>query len=156
MHGITLKEAIENSPLKKGQILAGNKGLDRLVTQVNIMEVPDIINWVGSGQLLLTAAYSLKDDADLLNKLIPSLNEKGLAGLAVKLKRYIEKIPDETLRIADNLGFPIIEIPPDTSFPDITGPIMAEIFNKHAHILMRTENIHGLLMDVVLKGRGLE
>lgn len=155
-YGITLANALEVSPLKDGRILAGHKGLDRIVTQVNIMEVPDIINWVKGGQLLLTAAYSIKDNSNILTEMIPILEQKGLAGLGVKLKRYIDKIPEETLVLANKLNFPVIEIPYDLPFPDIMSPIMAEIFNKHVNILMRTEIIHGKFMEVVLKGRGLE
>ena len=60
--GVPLREALKLAPFQRARVVAGAAGLDRLVNQVNIMEVPDILPWVKPRQLLLTTAYPLRDE----------------------------------------------------------------------------------------------
>lgn len=154
--GITVRDALEEKLLGKTRVVAGHKGLERVITQVNIMEVPDILNWVKEGELLLTTVYSIKDDKRALEELIPKLNEKGLAGLGIKPGRYIKDIPMEMIIQADELNFPLLELPFEVSFTDIINPVLNEIFNKQAAFLKRLEDVHQKFMDVVLEGGGLQ
>ncbi len=154
--GITLRQALEIQLLRSAKVVSGSNGLDNVITGVNIMEVPDIVNWVKSGELLLTTAYSLRDDKEGLVKLVEQLHQKGLAGIAIKTKRYIEHVPSEVVAISNKLGFPIIELPVDMAFSDVTNVILREIFDKQAGILYRLDEIHQKLMSVVLSGGGLK
>lgn len=99
--------------------MAGATGLDREITSVNVMEVPDIDNWIHPGDLLITTMYPLRDQQVNIETLIPRLHGKGLAGLVVKLHRYIDDLPILAIDQANDLGFPIIEIPSETSFVDL-------------------------------------
>ncbi|WP_406541332.1 PucR family transcriptional regulator ligand-binding domain-containing protein [Clostridium ljungdahlii] len=45
--GISLEKLLEIDTLKDARILAGAKGMTNRITKVNVMEVPDIIEWVG-------------------------------------------------------------------------------------------------------------
>jgi len=47
--GITIKELLGLESMKGAKVLAGEDGLCRMVTKINVMEVPDIINWVEEG-----------------------------------------------------------------------------------------------------------
>lgn len=142
--------------MKGAKVLAGNNGLSRKVTKLNVMEVPDIINWVESGEFLLTTAYSIKDTLDKLDELIVQLNSKGLAGLGIKTKRYIEEIPVSSLDIAEELGFPLIEIPYDSSYSDILVEALAEIVDSHSKFLYRIDNIQNKLINLMLNGGSLK
>ena len=109
---LTLREAMALvEPLKKTRIVAGARGLDRVIQSVNVMEVPDILEWVHPGELLVTTMYPLRDDAAAIDALIPRLEEKGLAGLAVTPSGYMNGFPASMLEAADALGFPLIELP---------------------------------------------
>lgn len=154
--GITVRELIELEPMRESKILAGENGLDRRITKVNVMEVPDIINWVEDGEFLLTAAYSIKDNLTKLDELIPQLTKKGLAGLGIKTKRYIEEIPSHTLKIANELNFPLIEIPLDISYSTIIASALTEIVNNQTNILYRIDNIHNKLINLMLSGGSLK
>lgn len=91
------------------------------------MEVPDVINWVEEGEFLLTTAYSMKDNIQGLDQLVTDLNNKKVAGLGVKTKRYINEIPKEVLEKAEKLEFPLIEIPYDISYSTILTESLTEI-----------------------------
>ena len=80
------------------EIVAGNEFTERLVTGVNVMEVPDIINWVKKGELLITSGYSYKDDPASFAEVIPKLAAKGVAAIGIKRKRYFEKNSRYSLR----------------------------------------------------------
>src|SRR3954452_16200453 len=105
--GVVLREALRLGPLQRARVVAGAAGLDRLVAQVNVMEVPDILPWVKPQQLLLTTTYPLRDESAALEDLVPGLAERGLAGLAIKPARYIDAIPPVMIEAADRLGFPL-------------------------------------------------
>ncbi|HEU0235972.1 MAG TPA: PucR family transcriptional regulator ligand-binding domain-containing protein [Candidatus Limnocylindrales bacterium] len=153
--GVPLREVLALAPLDGARVVAGATGLDRRVRHVNVMEVPDILPWVEADELLLTTAYPLRDDRAALDELVPGLAGRGLAGLALKPARYIDRIPDEMLAAADRLGFPLIELPPDSSFNDIINSVLTVILNAQASRLQRTAAIHERFTAIVLGGGGL-
>jgi len=134
------------------KVLAGEEGLNQRITQINVMEVPDIVDWVHGGEFLLTTAFSIKDDISILKKLIPKLKKKGVVGIGIKMKRYIEKLPDDIINIANKYKFPIIEIPYKVSYTDIMMPVLTEIISKQTSVLMKIEEIHNELIRVMLRG----
>ncbi len=144
------------SYLQNASLLSGSKGLDKKITKINVMEVPDILDWVKPGEFLLTTAYSIKDDVEQLNDIIPELSKKGLAGLGVKTKRYVDHIPLSVLETSDAHGFPIIEIPFDVSYADIIMPALTEVVNKQTVILKRIDQFNERLTRIMLKGGSLK
>ena len=66
---LTLRQAMTFvEPLRKSKVLAGERGLDNPVQSVNVMEVPDILEWVRPGELLVTTMYPLRDDAAAIER----------------------------------------------------------------------------------------
>ena len=153
--GVTLREALRLAPLQRARVVAGAAGLDRLISQVNVMEVPDILPWVKSGQLLLTTAYPLRDEHAALADLVPGLAERGLAGFAIKPTRYIEAIPPVMVEAAERLAFPLIELPPEASFDEVINAVLGSILNAQAVRLERAAAIHDRFTRIVLSGGGL-
>ena len=155
--GITIKEAIEMECLNKSKIIAGHRGINNIVSRVNIMADPDILDWVSEGELLLTTAYSLKkDDIHMQKRLIMESSKKKLAGIGIKIHPYMNSLSKEVIDLADSLGFPIIDIDYSTPFVDIMTPVFKEIFNKQAALLQKVERVHNDLMDVVLRGGSIK
>lgn len=151
---LTVREALEISPLNRAKMLAGHRGLTNIVTSVNVMEVPDIIAWVHPRELLITTMYPLRDDISKIETLIPQLAHKELAGLAIKPLRYIDTIPGMMIEDADRLGFPLLELPQDIAFIDIILPITGRILELKTEELIRSEIIHRQFLDLVLIGCG--
>ena len=143
----------EVEPLRQSHLVAGERGLDNIVQFVNVMEVPDISAWVHPGELLVTTLYPLRNDAAALEALIPKLAVKGLAGLAVTLG-YIDQFPPGMVEAADELGFPLIELPQNISFIDIIQPLTSKILDLQAGELVQSGNIHRQFIDLVLRGGG--
>lgn len=154
--GITVNELLELETMKEAKVLAGVTGLNRKITKLNVMEVPDIVDWVEEGEFLLTTAYPIRNNLTVLEELIIELNKKGLAGLGIKTRRYINDIPDDILRKANEMGFPLIEIPFDSSYSSIIGEALTEIVNNQTNILCRIDSIHNKLINVMLNGGSLK
>jgi purine catabolism regulator len=153
--GVPLREVLGLESLAGARVVGGASGLDRRVRRVSVMEVPDILRWVNADELLLTTAYPLRDDPAALVALVPELAAKGLAGLALKPARYIETIPPGVIEAADRLSFPLLELPPESSFNEIINSVLTIILNAQAVRLQRTAEIHERFTAIVLGGGGL-
>ncbi len=150
---LTLREAMNLvETLKKSRVIAGERGLDNIVHSVNVMEVPDILEWVHPGELLVTTMYPLRDDVAAIETLVPHLAKKGLAGLAVTPSDYMDEFPASMIQSANELDFPLIELPEKVSFIDIIQPITSEILKLQANELIESEEIHRQFIDLVLSG----
>lgn len=154
--GFTIKDALNLTELKKVRVLAGVDGLDREILAVSVMEVPDISSYVEKGELLLTTTYPISNNSKALEQLVPMLASKGLAGLAIKPERYIDRIPPIMIKQANDLKFPLLCLPKDASFGKILNTIMSVILHQQASLLKYSESVHRSLTDLVLSGSGPE
>jgi purine catabolism regulator len=155
-HGLPLREVLEASSLRGARLAAGAGGLDRVVSRLNVMEVPDILPWVKPHELLLTTGYPLRDAPEALAELVVQLDARRLAGIAVKLGRYLDELPAAMVAAADRLGFPIIRLPDDVAFDDILNAVLTDILNRQAGLLARSEEVHRALVQIVLGGGGVQ
>jgi purine catabolism regulator len=152
---IALSELLKIPPLANARVVGGRDGLRRPVRGVNVMEVPDILDWVKPDELLLTTAYPLRDDPVALDALIPRLAERGLAGIALKPGRYIKAIPASMIEAADQHAFALIELPPEASFNEIINSVLTVILDVQATRLQRSAAIHDRFTSIALSGGGL-
>ncbi|MQA86183.1 MAG: PucR family transcriptional regulator [Streptosporangiales bacterium] len=155
-YGLSVGEVLGASSLADARLIAGASGLARIVQRLNVMEVPDILAWVKPHELLLTTGYPLRNTPQSLGRLVADLDERGLAALAIKLGRYLDDLPPEMIEQADRLGFPLILLPGDVGFDDILNQVLTDILNRQASTLVRAEEIHRALVQIVLGGGGLQ
>ncbi len=153
--GVPVSDVLGLPPLTQARLVAGRGGIDRVVRSVNVMEVPDILDWVKPDELLLTTAYPLREDPAALLQLVPRLVTHGLAGMAIKPTRYIGSIPAAMIEDADRLDFPLIELPPPASFNEIIGAVLGVILDVQSVRLQRAAEIHDRFTKIVLGGGGL-
>lgn len=150
--GVKVSEILELDFFKNATVLCGEKGLDNYIAKVNVMEVPDIIDWVKPGEFLLTTAYSIKDDILKLNELIPVMKRIGVAGLGIKTKRYIEKLPQSVLDTANTHDLPVISIPLELSYGDIISNILTSVVNRQMKVLVQIDEFNTRLKEIMLRG----
>ena len=74
MATITVREVLTLPVLRGSFVVAGENGLDRAVTGVNVMEVPDIESFVKEGELLLTLSLPSSRSAGQGARSSPSLS----------------------------------------------------------------------------------
>lgn len=151
---ITLREALAIGPLKKARVVAG-RDLDREITFVNIMEVPEVARWMKGGELLLTAGFAIKEDAELRRRLIFELAEKGVAAFGIKPGQYLDEVPADMIQCADKANLPLLELPRDVPYMDIMLPLFELMINDQLYRLKKAEEIHHKLYGVILSGEGV-
>ncbi len=154
--GISVKELMKIDLLREAKLLAGEGGMEEIISSVNVMEVPDIMNWVKKGEFLLTTAYSIRDDVTALNKIIPRMKKIGVCGIGIKTKRYITKLPESVLNTADEFKFPVVQIPFDVSYGDLITHTLTSIVNKQTKFLSEMDSFNNLLRETMLKDGELE
>lgn len=152
---VSVADVLALPSLASARVVAGGGGLARPVRAVNVMEVPDILDWVQPDELLLTTAYPLRGDPAALDALVPRLAERGLAGIAIKPARYIDSIPTAMVEAADRLDFPLIELSGDAAFNDIIRAVLEVILDSQAARLERSAAIHDRFTGIVLSGGGI-
>ena len=106
---IRLKELFRLENLKRLRLVAGQEGIERMVTAAVLleydssrMELPDFYR----GDLVVTTlAYARGDSMLVANSLLALLNQ-GIAGLLVKTA-YFSELPQSVVSMADKLGTPL-------------------------------------------------
>ncbi len=151
----TVNDALKVGPLRCARVLAGTNGLNRALSYVNVMEVPDILKWVRQEELLLTTLYPMRDMTISPSELIRELSRRSLAGIAIKIGRYVDTIPDEMIEAAEHERLPLLELQADVSFNDIINSLLAEILNTQASKLRHSQDVHQRFTEIVLAGGGL-
>jgi purine catabolism regulator len=141
--------------LKSARVVAGMGGLSHPIRWVHIVDIPDVVEWVQEGDLLLTTAFAFREQPDLQERLVPALAGMRLAGLIVAVGRYVEHLPTAMLAQGDALDFPLIELPWDVPFESVTRAVSEQIFARQVSLLTQSTQIHTTLTRLVLSGEGL-
>lgn len=149
-------EVLKIPILEKCHVIGGEVGKNREVLYVNMMDAPDIIHYLKPNVLLVTTGYHIKDNIEFLIELIRSMEKKGCAALGIKTKRFLKEIPDEIRDLADELAFPIIDIPMDLSLGDIVNHTLSYILDKRTNELQQAINVHKQFTNHIMSGRGVE
>lgn len=90
---MTLYELLNLSKLKSVQLVAGEKGKDVTVSGAVMLDNPEMVDWMRTGELLLTTGYVLKENPQKQEEILRSLIQNKASGLAIKTRRYFEEIP---------------------------------------------------------------
>ena len=155
-YGITLNSILRMDILHDADLLAGSAGTDRIVTSVSVMVDPNIVSAVTGGELLVSTAYAVRENLPQLLELIPQLKQRGVVGLGLKFNSYINEIPQDIIKLCNDLGFPLFEIPNNISFSQIITPIMTTIVNNQAQTLGDIYELQKALTATMLGGGNLQ
>lgn len=131
--GITVTKILKIPLLEQSQIMAGKGGLHHMVDGIAVMESSDSVNYIYRNNILLTNSQLFSSNTDFFKTTLRLLNEKGAAGMFIKLNRYLREIPQEVKELADELNFPILSVPKDLPSTDVINTITYEILYSNAY-----------------------
>ena len=135
-------------------LLAGARGLDRELTNVTVVDTPDGTNWLNGGEFVITTAYMLHEEKDLL-EFLQVLHEKQAAGVGIKENRYITTIPEAALKMADELNLPLISVPEAYPFVDIINPVLTQIISRQSLLLTQANKIHKEFLGLAINNNSV-
>ena len=115
---LTVSQLLKIPELAGIELIAGESGLERCVKSVNVMEAPDIAQWLHGGELLLSTGYQFRDHPDDFEELVMAIHGAGAVALGFK-NRFLHEFPSKAKDLAEWLGFPILGLPLELSYSDI-------------------------------------
>lgn len=156
MMSISLRNSMKLGKFSECEVVAGHSGVDRIIENITIMEVPDIVKWLKGRELILTSLFAIKNDKDAQNLLIQRLSYAGATALAIKPFESMEGIPEGIINSANKLGFPVIRIPEQVKYLDILSPVMHHIFNEKVVLQEDLEQATNVLQEISLNAQGVD
>ena len=136
------------------RLLAGKYGLLSEVTNVTVVDTPDGTNWLNGGELVITTAYMLHEEKDLL-EFLRTLSSKKAAGVGIKENRYLTEIPESARKLADELHLPLISVPEAYPFVDIINPVLTQIINQQSFLLTQANMIHKEFLSLAINNNSV-
>lgn len=100
--------------------------------------------------MVLTSGYILMINIDEFSNIIMNLHKSGVAGLFIKLKRFFDKLPDDVIKLANELNFPIVEVPMHLAFIEVINPTLLQIIDHQSERLRFSEEIHKTFTNLVI------
>lgn len=152
---LTLAELLEDEVMAGAELIAGRAGVGRPISALNVMTVPDIGRWVRQDEFLLATGYPLPRDDEGQARLLTDLHQLGVAGIGIKLDRYLPELGEKVIDVAEGLGLPLVVIPERIRFDDILSRAFATIVNRQAAALATAQDIHHSFLEITLSGGGL-
>ncbi|WPN95927.1 PucR family transcriptional regulator [Pseudomonas sp. MUP55] len=151
-----LSTALEQTILRQATVVAGANGLDRQIAWVHIIDHPDITQWLKVGDVLLTTGYNWPRDDEESRVLVRTLNDLGLAGVVLAVPHFREHFSEATIAQAEQCNFPLLELPWEVPFSEITQEILAKIINLQTEIIQRSDLIHRKLTRAAIEADNLD
>lgn len=151
-----LADALEQTSLSRATVVAGRQALDRDLGWVHIVDHPDIFNWLKKGDLLLTTGYNWPHDPQTCREMVRKLAELELAGVVMAVPHFHDHFPQAAIDEAERCHFPLLELPWEVAFSDITQQILEQIINFQTRIIRRSDRIHRMLTRAAIEADNLQ
>ncbi|MBO8162139.1 MAG: PucR family transcriptional regulator [Brevibacillus sp.] len=151
--GCTLKEILELPEMNSAKVCSAAHTIQhRPVEWVSVIEIP-VENFVRKNELVLSTAIGCGHDAALLKQFVQDIIRSEAAALVLAKGHYVREVPAEVIAFASEQGFPIIEIPWEVRFSDITHAVLHEINNWQHRILEQSEEMQQIILHLFLHGK---
>src|SRR5579864_1260377 len=142
---MNVEQALKLESLRAAKVVAGTAGLQREVLWAHVIDMPDPAPWVRAGQLLLTTGFSWPSTEREIRSLIRLLDKRGLAAMGLAVPGYLQHFPEVARVEADGLHLPLLEIPFEIPFAQITEELHRTILAEQYKLVERSEQIHRAL-----------
>ncbi len=152
---LTVKKFLALPAFHEFKIVTGTKGLDNIISSVNIMDNPDALDWFSPGELLLTSGYFFKEGQEIQDCVVRQLRSLNCPALCIKPKKYLGTIPQSMIILAEQLNLPVIELPYGMSFSKIADIIREELTGSYDIVNKKSLDIHQAFFKISLEGGGV-
>lgn len=148
---LTIREILSIGRLQESEILAGEKGLNRVVEGVTIMDIPQIADWLTGGELVIAGVLF---EQCFSKELVDAFLAKRIAGLVTK-RKFIHTVAPEVLEYCNQTNFPILLAPGDCNWGQIMNPITSYMVSRPYLIIEESLKFHDALMKATIRGLSL-
>ncbi|AQS08773.1 purine catabolism regulatory protein [Clostridium saccharobutylicum] len=158
---ISVKDIFKLDSLKKLNLLAGEAGLEKGIEWIYVAECfenpLDGIKWLQGGEIIFITGVGIKNNMDMLIKLIEGISEKNGSGLIVNIGPYINEVSEEVIKIADKLELPLFTLPWEVKLVEVSREISNAIVLSRIEENSLTHFLSNILFgDGELEGDAIE
>ena len=150
-HAMRLQTLLQTPTLQHMRVIAGERGLNREINNIGMIESPDIADFLKAHQFLITNGFPFSNATTDPKALIKAMHQANCAGLGVKDQRYIDHVSSDVLALADELDFPIIVTPADELISETMRNMLTIILKSQTDELSRIVQVNQTLADLLLK-----
>lgn len=142
---LTLESMLELPSLRDARLVAGSASLSRTVTSISVLEYAEPTSVqndffealeFGGSEIVISALSSIFDDVEAQKTVIRRLAEAGEVGLILfYLGIFVKKLDPELIKLADELSFALIVMPPfrkDLRYSDVITEVMEAIVKSES------------------------
>ncbi|MFK3935960.1 PucR family transcriptional regulator [Alkalihalobacillus sp. NPDC078783] len=152
---LTMKDVMELDILKTAAIKTAHPRLhERVVEWVSITEAP-VENFVRKNEMVLTTGIGYAQEPERFYEFVQDVIQSGASGLGVATGRYILDIDQLCMELAEEHDFPIICLPWEVRFADVTQSITTKILDIKQGYMDELQIIGQELLSIVLGGGSL-
>lgn len=108
---ITLKHLFMLPELSTIKPVAGEAGMSRTISGVNVMESDCLFDFFKAGELLVTTGINMDHDEEKLITMVKKTHDHQASGVILNVGPYIPSIPNEVMDFANSHRFPIFSMP---------------------------------------------
>lgn len=138
----TVAEALEMEVFSNCNLLTGKAGLQNEIRWVNILEILDDLSHIEPGEFLITTAHGFNAESRVKQRdMVELFASRKLAAMAIQTGHYLQEIPSSFIRFAENYSIPLIEIPPEASFKNLTRALFKKLLQNEIADNKKTDGV---------------
>ena len=162
--GYTVKDFIDSNKFPGMKLISDNSGINREIKGARIIAAPDMENFLGEGELLLTSLMVYeKLDERMMRSHLEELNKKQVSGFIVKRIQntaHQKELFETLLFFCNEHSIPVLEIPQDFKYWPIIKYLLSQVFNieiaKAVYSKMIRDEFNRLFPEGTSEYRSLE
>ena len=137
------------------RLVAGEANAGRPVRWVHASELEDPTPWLKGGELLLTTGAAVGATPARQRGYLRRLADAGLAGLGFGLGFSHDRVPRALVTTAEQVGFPVFEVPYPVPFIAITEAVFTRLVAEQYDVLQRAVDAEQGLTRSAMDGEGV-
>lgn len=152
---LKVKDILSREHFKHAKVLAGSRGLGRIIRWVHVLEVADFESLIHGGELILTTGVGLQTDFHVQLTFVKKLIQSNAAGICIERGQYFREIHEDILKLANEHDFPIILFEETVKFVDITQDLHSLIINRHHNLLSYLDTSSRKFIELSMSSNGI-
>ena len=153
---MTLSDVLNLPSLAKAVVVAASECTNHSVSWVHVIDSPDPAPWARPGQLVLTTGYAWPRTIEGKRELLREFARLEVTAIGFAVPQFFERVPKELRAEGDRLHLPLLEIPWEVPFAQITQEVHTLLLHEQSQLLMNSERIHRALTRAAAEATSLE
>ncbi|SDH43237.1 PucR family transcriptional regulator [Alteribacillus bidgolensis] len=151
----TVKDVLQLPIMQQANLATEAKSrLQTPVDWVSIIEMP-VENFVRKNEFVLSAGIGCEEDENKLLTFTKEVMEAEAAALVIATGRYITNLPEKVIQFCEEHGFPLIELPWEVRFADVSHAISTALHQKERSLVEYSDKVRKEMLEIILKGEGI-